>query len=91
MPKPDPFAVNHQPKERYSLPEHRFTVFEGDAYELFQCYSCGLWESYINEFYRWPESGNIFAQKLYCWDCWERVSGKKLNRSAKPQRQGMNQ
>lgn len=65
--------------------ERRYTVFEGDAYELHQCYRCGLWESYINEFYRWPEHFGI-GSRLYCWDCWELVSGKKLNRAAKPPR-----
>ena len=64
---------------------HRFTVFEGDAYELFQCHRCDLWESYINEFYRWPAHFGI-GSHLYCWDCWEAVSGKQLNRRAKPAR-----
>lgn len=48
------------------------------------CFSCGKQETSVYEFYQWPESCAI--PRLYCWDCWEHVSGKTLDLSRKPPR-----
>lgn len=53
-----------------------------EAYVRHVCYTCGKQETYANEFYI---IGNNFFQH-FCWDCWERHTGQKLDRSRKPPR-----